>query len=174
MVNYIVDLNKFQLSGPPVWFLQRLWDFDSSLVIVPSRQSCVYRLAQRRKLTLPENIVNEALFKQSDTQMLASYNLVPVTSIIATVNWSNPFIFEELRKRAPHRLGGAEAVNKMLDEQDEKDELDRRAATDDHLTYLSKDAWNLYLKKVGLRSHMYSPKTANTRPAEKSASLRFT
>lgn len=159
MRNYIVDVNRFKLAGPPVWWLRALWDFDNSLVVVPSRQTCVYRLAQRRKLQLPDHIVNDALFNESDTQMLASYGLVPVTSIIATANWSNPFLFEELRQRAPWRLGGAEKVNQMLDEQDQRDEIDRQARTDEHLTSLGKDAWGLYNKKIGLRTHMWSPKS---------------
>lgn len=155
--NFIVDLNRFSLAGPPRWWLQKLWEFDPSLVVVPSRQTCVYRLAQRRKLQLPDHIVNDALFNQSDTKMLASYSLVPVTSILATVNWSNPYIFVELANRAPWRLGGADTVNAMLEEQDWKNELDRKMQTDEHLDYLAKDSWKMYLKKIGVRSHLYSP-----------------
>jgi hypothetical protein len=151
MNNYIPDTNKFHLAGPPKWWLAKLWDFDDSLVVVPSRQDCIYRLAQRRKLNLPENIVNDALFKQSDSQMLASYSLVPVTTILATANWSNPYLFVELANRAPHRLGGADKVNKDLDDQDLKNEFDKRMKTDEHLSYLGKDAWKLYNKKIGLR-----------------------
>lgn len=91
--------------------------------------------------------------------MLASHSLVPVTTILSTANWSNPYLFEELRRRAPWRLGGAEAVNKMLDAQDAKESLDKQVKTDEHLSYLGKDAWNLYNKKIGVRSHMYIPKS---------------
>ncbi len=160
MVNYIPDTNPFHLAGPPAWWLRKLWDFDNSLVVVPSRQGFYYRLAQRRKLNLPEKIINDALFKESDTKLLASHSLVPVTTILATANWSNPYIFVELANRAPWRLGGAAKVNAMLDDQDRKVDLDKRQATDDHLTYLGKDAWNFYNQKIGLRSHMYSPRTA--------------
>jgi hypothetical protein len=102
-------------------------------------------------------VVNEALFNESDTRMLASYGLVPVTTILATANWGNPYMFEELRRRAPWRLGGWEAVDRSLYDQETKDELDKRAKTDEHLTSLSKDAWKMYNKKIGLRSQMYSP-----------------
>ena len=148
--NYIEDTNPFRLAGPPKWFLGQLWSFDSSLVIVPSRQGFYYRLAQRRKLQLPDHIVNDALFKESDTKMLARYSLVPVTTILATANWSNPHIFVELANRAPWRQGGADAVNAKLDAQDKKEILDKRIVTDEHLTSLSKDAWKLYRKKIGL------------------------
>jgi hypothetical protein len=157
MTNYIPDVNRFKLAGPPKWFLLKLWDFDPSLVVVPSRQDCLYRLAQRRKLNLPDHIVMDALFNESDTKMLARYSLVPVTSILATANWSNPYLFVELANRAPWRLGGAEKVNQMLEDQEWQEELDRRRATGEHLEYLGKDAWKLYNKKIGVRSNMYSP-----------------
>lgn len=151
MKNYIPDLNPFNLAGPPDWWLRKLWDFDSSLVVIPSRQDFVYRLAQRRKLNLSVKIVNEALFKESDTRMLASYGLIPVTTIIATVRWDNPLMFEELRQRAPWRLGGAEKVNAMLEAQERADDIRRAQRTDEHLTYLGKDAWKYYNKKIGVR-----------------------
>ena len=151
MINYIVDTNPFNLAGPPKWWLSKLWDFDSSLVVVPSRQTCIYRLAQRRQLNLPERVTNEALFKESDTKMLSSYGLVPVTSILPTANWSNPYLFQELANRAPHRNGGAQACADRMDEQDLKNEFDKRKLSDEQLTYLSKDAWKYYNKKIGLR-----------------------
>lgn len=150
LANYIPDHNRFKLAGPPKWFLAQLRDFDDSLVIVPSRQGFYYRLAQRRRLQLPERITNEALWNESDTQMLARYSLVPVTTILATANWGNPYIFNELANRAPWRMGGAAKVNAMLDAQDAKADADKQAKTDEHLSYLSKDAWRLYRKKIGL------------------------
>ena len=138
-------------------------EFDNSLVVVPSRQGFYYRLAQRRPLRLPEHVVNEALFKESDTQMLATYGLVPVTTILATVNWGNPILFEELRKRAPWRMGVADKVNATLEAQDRQDALDRRMKTDEHLTYISKDAWKMYRKKIGLgRAWNITPASSKT------------
>lgn len=157
MYNYIPDTNPFNLAGPPTWWLSKLKDFDDSLYVLPSRQGFYYRLAQKRRLKLPDHIVNDALFKESDTKMLARYSLVPVTTILATANWSNPFLFEELRRRAPWRLGGAEKVSKDLEDQELKDEFDKRQKTDDMLTDVSKDAWRLYQKKIGIRSRMYIP-----------------
>lgn len=148
--NYIPGTNPFKLAGPPKWWLIQLADFDPSLVVVPSKQDCVYRLAQRRHLKLPEHIVNDALFNQSDTQMLASYSLVPVTTIIATANWSNPTMWKDLAERAPWRQGGAEKVNALLDQRDLDRESAKQQATEAHLTSLGKDGWNLYRKKIGL------------------------
>jgi hypothetical protein len=162
--NYIRDHNRFKLAGPPKWFLRRLWEFDSSLVIIPSRQSFCYRLAQRRKLNLSEKIVNEALFNQSDTQMMATYGLVPVTTVMATVNWDNPYLFVELANRAPWRMGGADKVNADLDQHDLEQEIKKQQLTDEHLTSQAKDGWKLYRKKIGLGSTTYFP-TAKPAPS---------
>ena len=148
--NYIVDQNPFRLAGPPAYWLRQLWEFDSSLVVVPSRQGFYYRLAQRRKLRLPEHIVNEALFKESDTQMLASYGLVPVTTILATANWGNPLMFQELAERAPWRQGGADKINTMLEAREAAQEQKANETNDAMLTDLSRDGWKYYRKKIGL------------------------
>lgn len=161
MRNYIVDQNKFKLSGPPKWWLDKLWEFDNSLVIVPSRQGFYYRLAQKRKLNLPENVVNEALWQYSDTQMLAQYGLIPVTTIIATATWSD-WMFHELAKRAPHRMGGAKRVIKELEDGEAALEAKRRAETDQHLGDVSKDGWKYYQRLTGQRTFVDSTKTKGT------------
>ena len=162
MINYIPDANRFGLAGPPKWFLTKLWEFDPSLVIVPSKQGFYYRLAQRRKLQLPEKMVQDAMWHYSDTQMLARYSLVPVTTILATANWSNPYIFVDLASRAPWRMGGAEKVNAQLDAQEKQVEQDKQQKISDHLDYLSKDGWNLYRKKIGLGKTYSTEKYAPT------------
>lgn len=157
--NWICDENKFSLAGPPSWWLRGLWEFDPSLVVIPSRQGFFYRLAQRRKPTLSSKIVNDALFAESDTKMLARYHLIPVTTIMATACW-HPSMFETLRNRAPWRMGGAEEVIKQVETQDQQAEIDKALLQDEKLTAVGRDAWGLYLKKLGLRSHMYIPKTS--------------
>lgn len=164
MLNYIKDENKFKLAGPPQWFLQRLAEFDPSLVIVPSRQGFYYRLAQRRKLQLPDHIVQEALWQFSDTQMLASHSLVPVTTILATCNWSNPLIWQELSDRAPWRNGGHEKVNALLDQRDLDTENAANMKTDELNTNLAKDGWKLYRKKIGLGSTQFNAPARGWQP----------
>ena len=164
--NYIEDMNRFRLAGPPRSFLMRLWDFDNSLVLVPSRMGFFYRLCQRRPLELRESIVNDVLKEQADTLMLASYGLVPFTTLLATVNWDSPVIFEELRRRAPWRWGGAEKFEAMIDEQEAKEALDIRKQRSEMINELSKDSWRLYNKKIGTRSHMWSPTVKGREPAK--------
>lgn len=147
--NFIADVDKFKLGAPPEWWLTRLRDFDPSLVVVPSRQDCVYRLAQKRPLNLPEHIVNDALFNHSDTQMLATYSLIPVTTIMAKPNWSDPRMWRELEERAPWRMGGAEKVLTELEEAEFREETQKRLLTELNLEDRAKDGWQLLKHKQG-------------------------
>lgn len=171
--NYYPDTNRFHLAGPPAWFLKQLLEFDASLTIIPSRQGFFYRLAQKRPLRLAERVVNEVLKEQADTKMLASYGLVPVTTILATANWGNPLIFEELRKRAPWRMGGAAAVTAQLESQERGDALKARITQNEDLTHVATDAWLHYNKKQGLRSHAFRTKTSAPRSEHPTTGLRL-
>lgn len=151
MHNFIPDQNRFKLSGPPEWWLRLLHDFDDSLYVIPSRQGFYYRLAQKRKLNLPENMVNDILFKESDTQMLASYSLVPVTTILATANW-NPLMFKELEERAPWRMGGADKVNQRLEDLEWEQHKKKLQQTDQMLTDRAREGWRSYQWKTGQRT----------------------
>lgn len=165
--NFIPDTNPFRLAGPPVWFLRQLHEFDPSLRIVPSRQGFYYRLAQYRPLQLSEKIVHDVMKEQADTRMLASYGLVPVTTILATANWGSPLFFLELQKRAPWRMGGAQKFTEMVEGQDRKERLDHAIQQDAMLTDRATDAWKYYQQKAGLRSQLYSPKTPDRRPVSR-------
>lgn len=162
--NWIPDINRFRLAGPPQWFLKRLHEFDNSLVIIPSRMGFYYRLAQRRKINLAINVINDVMKEEADTAMLARYGLIPVTTILATVNWDNPFLFEELRRRAPWRMGGADEVIKKLETQEKQEEFDKFLKQDEKNDYVARDAWRYYQKKVGTRTNAFHVKTPDRRP----------
>lgn len=149
--NFFWGENPFKLAGPPEHFLRGLYEFDRSLVVIPSKQGFYYRLAQRRPPSLSADIVNQSLFKESDTKMLASYGLVPVTTILSTANWSNPLLFEALRSRAPWRLGGAKQVIDTIEGREHQDELKVREQNSEMLDYTGKEAWKYYKTKLGLR-----------------------
>lgn len=151
MTNYIPDVNKFKLAGPPQWWLQKLNDFDPSLVVVPSRQGFYYRLAQRRKLNLSEKFINDMLFNESDTKMLAGYSLVPVTTILATAFWSD-LMFKDLEERAPWRNGGAEKVIKHIEDREFDAHTKMLKRNDQRMTDYAKDGWKLYQQKTGQRT----------------------
>lgn len=173
VVNWIVDTNRFALAEPPQWWLKGLADFDDSLVVIPSRMGPYYRLAQRRQMT-PTIKLNHELDAQPDSKMLASYGLVPVTTITFTgpPNW-NPMMFEELRRRAVWRMGGLDAVMKRI-EADEKAALKAKAEKiSQRNDQIVDDAWKYYNFKRGVRGNLYSPKTPNRgeKPSEKKAPI---
>ena len=157
MANYIQDQNKFQLAGPPAWWLRKLAEFDSSLVVVPSRQGFMYRLAQRRTPTLSETLARDMMKQESDTQMLATYGLIPVTTILATANWDSPLMWQDLAERAPWRQGGADAVLAAIDQREAAIARKIDEETDERNTYIAKDGWKLYRKKIGLGRTWHGP-----------------
>ena len=150
MNNYIPDKNPFGLSGPPQWWLRKLHDFDPSLVLLPSRQNFVYRLGQRRPVSLPIKWVNEMLGADSDVRMMARHGLVPITTLLATVNWSNPLLFTDLAAMSPDMNGGVDKYIKKIEDGEEEVHMKKKAAEDDMLNILSKDSWKLYRKHDGL------------------------
>lgn len=165
--NYLVAENPFSLGGPPAYWLKALYEFDPSLVVMPSRLGFFYRVCQRRRPNFTTKLVNDIVKDDLDARMLAARNLVPVTTLLATANWGNyPLHFEELRRRSPHMMGGAAKVIQDVEAADRQQELDKALQTDESLTSLSKDAWGLYLKKIGLRSHMWIPSTAKPSPVK--------
>lgn len=171
--NFINDNNPFNLPKPPEYWLDRLREFDDSLVVIPSRQDCVYRLAQRRPPDPNITLANQLMKDGGDTQMLSSNGLVPVTTIRANPRWDNPLMWKELAERAPWRQGGAEAVIEKIEKAEANKEAELAAQTDAHLDYLGRDGWNYYNMKRGLRSRMWSPKIKERAAAAKSAAIKI-
>lgn len=162
--NYIPGKNPFNLAGPPKWWLDRLWDYDDSLVVMASHQGYFYRLAQRRRPDLRTDIVNDIMKEDTDTRELYRNGLIPITTILATARWDNPEIFRELSRRAPWRNGGAEAFEGKILDQERQEEIEKLVRRDEMLTDASKDGWKYYQKLIGTRSNLYSPKTTSNRP----------
>lgn len=156
--NYIKGENPFNLLGPPGWWLEKLKDFDDSLVVIPSKQGHFYRLAQKRPPDPRANIV-ASLMKDSDAKMMASYGLIPVTTILADAKWDNPVIWEDLRQRAPHRMGGADKYAALIMEKERRREIEIAKKNDEILTDTARDAWGYYLMKAGRRQTMWVPRT---------------
>jgi hypothetical protein len=156
MKNYIHDVNPFNLAGPPQWWLQKLWEFDESLVVIPSKQDFVYRMAQRRPPDPKAKLVGD-LAQDSDSRMMAQYGLIPVTTINATARWDNPLMWKDLAERCPWRMGGWDKYEAIMDAKEQEQELKKAAVTDDRNTQVAKDGWRYYQKKAGFRSQMYSP-----------------
>lgn len=84
--NWIPDTNRFKLPTPPAWFLQRLWDFDPILVLIPSRVSVkgatpAYLLCRRRQHSRGLGDVAMLDNKHPDTNMCYVHGLVPIAPL---------------------------------------------------------------------------------------------
>ncbi len=116
--NYIEEENPFSLSGPPRSFLHEMWTFDPCLVIFPSREEAVYRLARRVEHGQP---IVTAILSRPDTTMFVKHRLVPVTSIVPFAKWG-PVLLHDLAVRDIRRKGGFRAAADALDGQDDEAE----------------------------------------------------
>ena len=174
--NYIVDSNPYNLPAPPGWWLQRLLEFDDSLVVLPSRQMNVYRLAQRRPPDPNIKLVGELMRDGGDTAMMIQHGLIPITTIVATCKWDNPLMWKDLAERAPWRQGGADAVIQHIEGIEAAKEQAIADQTGEQLDSLGKDGWNYYNMKRGLRTRMWSPKIKRSAPntvQQESAAIRI-
>jgi hypothetical protein len=115
-LNFVQEENPFGLSSPPNWFLEDLWNFDPCLVIFPSKEEALYRLARRAEHGAP---VVRLLTGRPDTGIFVKHRLVPVTSILPSpmVQWG-PVLLKDLAERDIRRQGGFKRAASLLDQQD--------------------------------------------------------
>ena len=174
--NYLPGKNPFKLAGPPQWWLRKLKDFDPDLRVVASEQGFFYRLAIKRPINATTKLVHDTLQKETDTRTLASYGLVPICTLLATANWDNPLMWIDLAERSPKRQGGADAMDKKINEADAQRDFQKFLKQDEMTTNVAKDAWGMYLKNSGRRTSMWVPKTPDRtpKPSQKSPSIIIT
>lgn len=179
--NWIPDRNPFQLAAPPAGFLLDLWCYDARLVIIPSRQEPVYRLTRRRVHT--PGVGREKLSHPKvkdfdpapDTQMMAFYDVVPVTTIfppsagailyttdrdgkmlqgVPATEVFTPRLIAELALRDVQRVGGGVAASKLLDDRDDR----TRQRQDDRLRADTRvmlgDVYRRYAYGTGARTSL--------------------
>jgi hypothetical protein len=169
-------MNRFGLEKPPDWWLQKLHDFDSMLVVIPSRQQPLYRIARRRQFS--KGLGTGALLDNSrDTAMLAHYALVPVTTMIRYAQaWDADSVIQKLKDRDTWALSGgpmsgrsaqeradrvANAIEAHEQEQDKRTREGMRADLD----YRSRDAWRSYQARTGQRSRPTTQDGTRNRPS---------
>ena len=150
MKNWIADTNRFKLATPPKWWLKRLWDFDASLVLMPSRQKMLYRLTQRHEPDPRIAMVAASMWRDSDTQMMSSYQVVPVLTLLLPVKWDNPMMFHDLSLHAPWRHGGTDKFLAKIEGAEAEAETKRDARVEDMMDERHKDAWKLFRRRQGL------------------------
>ncbi len=150
MSNYIPDNTR--MAVPPPYFLQRLYDFDNMLVLMPSRRvPFAYVIARRRQLSA--GLSSKALMDsidQPDTKMCLLHGCVPVSLMYRTGStWDIDSVIRTLAARDMWAHGGADAVADMLEAQEAKAAADNQAAIRADLWNRSGDAWRSYQHRTG-------------------------
>ena len=124
--NYLEAVpNPFNLVGPPAWFRRQMAAQDADLVIFPSQEEGLYRVARRVRAN--HQPVMHALQNRPDTKIYVQHGLVPVISLAPFVQWG-PVVLSDLAEMDMWRFGGADAVADELEQReriaDEKLDLD--------------------------------------------------
>jgi hypothetical protein len=137
---------------PPPFFLQRIYDFDHMLVILPSQMvPTAYVIARRRQFSagLTDKAI-EGSIEQLDTKKCLTLGCVPVCLMYKTGPvWNADTIVATLAARDLWAHGGADRVATMLEEQEEAERAKTRAATRDDIWNRSGDGWRSYQARTG-------------------------
>lgn len=144
--NYLEDVpNPWGLAGPPAWFCAELYAFDAQLVIFPSAESSVYRVARRTAdegaipLLTPAGERPHGEYRP-DQRVYVTRKLVPITSLLPFTRWS-PVVLKDLAAISFERNGGWKAAADRLDEHDEYVRRKQDETTYDGATSLAHTSW---------------------------------
>lgn len=153
-------------EAPPRYFLQRLYDFDAMLVLMPSRnQPGAYVLGRRKQFGpgITEKAL-DAVYTKADTKMCILNGAVPVCMVFKpmTGSWSPDPLIQKLKARDMWAHGGADKVADMLEAQEE---AAKKKISDDiraDMYNRSGDAWRSYQARTGASTikfkDVYQPK----------------
>lgn len=161
--NYLAALsNPFNLVGPPDWFLDDLAAYDDQLVIFPSQEEGVYRIARKHQGHAPP--IFTFLKDRPDTKVFVANRLVPVTSVLPPplVQWG-PVIINDLAEKDIQRVGGWEAASRLLEDAEDTKErrLDRTIADD--AEHLARFAWQAIKWRTGQKLDLGARKPEGAR-----------
>lgn len=183
--NYIADNTRMPV--PSQYFLQRIYDFDSYLVILPSRvRAGAYVIGRRKQFSkgITEKAI-DAQYGNPDTTMCVMNGCVPVCMMFATgATWDPDKIIAKLKARDIWELGGADKVADMLEAQEEAEKAALQKSIRDDLYNRSGAGWRTYQARTGQSTLRYndlrpskskeSPSTVEVAATTKSAGARST
>lgn len=155
-VNYL-DIDQ-KMSIPPAYWLQRLYDFDSDLVLFPSIQTpFAYVLARKARRTGGMNQSDPAFANAlPDTKFCIERHLLPVSMIFrhSSASWSIDNILADLRARDIWAAGGGDKYADAADAADTLAEQKQKHTIRDDMYHRSGDAWRSYQARTGQRSKL--------------------
>lgn len=153
--NWLGAANKFSLSEPPEWWLKRLYDQDSALVVFPSQtRPNTYVLARRRSASKELHRMFKGHVQRPrispDSDILAANNLIYVAHLLGTQ--FSETVFAQLKESDMWARGGADKVIEEV-ESKEAAAADRsfRSWLDD-IDHRARDAWRSYKARTGQRN----------------------
>lgn len=157
---YIPD--NVRMETPPEYFLQRLYDQDQDLRLLPSRsRPFAYVLARKRRMSagpVPQALKDTVL--NPDTQMCWHYGLVPVCMVFKTgASWNPDPLIRSLKARdmwaIADGMGGAQSrgdkIADLLEAQEDAEKAATKRAIRDDLWNRSGSAWRSYQARTGQR-----------------------
>lgn len=170
--NYIPDSPK--MAEPPAFWLQRLYDFDNQLVVMPSRQRPYAYVLARRARRSAATLGDMVGVLEGDTAMCVSYGCVPVSLILRTgEGWEIDGILADLKSRDIWEHGGGDKAADLMDQADAKARARIKADIRDDMWMRSGDAWRSYQARTGQRTKLNRPtakKAAGQQPSPPSRS----
>ena len=142
-----------KMATPPAYWLQRLWDFDSDLVVFPSIQTpFAYVLARKARRTGGMN-PHDPQFANAlpDTKFCIERRLLPVSLIYrhSSASWSIDNIIASLKARDIWAVGGGDKAADISDASDLQAEQRKKSDIRDDMWTRSGDAWWAYKSRTG-------------------------
>lgn len=169
-ITYIPDNPR--METPPAFFLQRIHDFDSYLVLLPSRlRPFAYVLARRRQMSmgLTDKAIEETI-TVSDTKMCLKYGLVPVCLVFKQgFSWDADALVRSLQARDTWQFKNSDQMCDMLEAQEEAEVQRVRKNIRDEMYHRSGDAWRSYQARTGQSVSMARPVTRTEQRATQTA-----
>lgn len=167
--NYIEDQNPSNLPEPPAMALKMLYDFDASLVVVPSRNKPVvgevphYLLCRRAKHSAGLGAGTVMENKHPDTWLCMQHSLIPIAPIRSRSGanlWTVEnvgILIEELRQRDTWAISGgpngnADAVADAVEAMEAQQEAKERASLKDMFYHKGREAYQSILARTGSRN----------------------
>lgn len=150
---YVPDNTRMEV--PPSWFLARLHDYDTQLVVLPSRyKPYAYVIARRSRLGrrgLTGNALHDTI-TQPDTLMCMQYGCVPICLMFKHgPQWSVDSVLAKLKARDLWAAGGADKAADQLEADEAEEKRQRDAAKRDELLGLGREAYRSYKMRTGQR-----------------------
>jgi hypothetical protein len=160
------------IDAPPAYFLQRLYDFDAMLVLMPSREQPGAYVLGRRKQWGPglTEAAIDAVYTKADTKMCILNGCVPVCMVFKPTSgsWNPDALLMKLAARDIWAHGGADKVADMLEAQEDAEKARNAAAIRDDIYNRSGDAWRSYQARTGqstIKFHDRHPSKKQVSPA---------